>query len=225
MSMLKRIMNDQLKAAVEEIDALEHSTERTKLRIMLVNALANVGTADLDGVKTGKDSIKEDTAKEVVEHVEPEVIKPEEEVVDTENAIDAEVTEVEETTEEVEPVIALNENEEEVDVTEAYQWVQYAESEDERLGLALSITEYMCLPAYIELSELVVKNAEGEDELLRDDYNKFMLAYYLTPYEDSATGLDFVNEQIAAFTDGQDNNYAEFINNENIAAFIEYLSN
>lgn len=237
MSILKQIMNEQLNKSLKEIEALEHSVERTKLRIMLVNALANASSCDITA-KEGKEAIKETTAKtptlvepeEEIETVEAEIVSEgeEDQSIDTDEAVDMEETapiEEGETEEVTEPVITQNEEGQDVDITDAYLWVQYAEDEEARISLALRITEYMCLPAYAELSDLVVTNAEGGEELLCDTDSKFLLSYYLTPYEDSATGVDFVNEKVKEFSDGQYEDYKVFINNENIDAFVEYLAN
>jgi hypothetical protein len=85
MSKLREIMNSQLNLALEEIDALEHGAERTKLRIMLVSALANTATLEFDAPK-GKSAIKNDTAKDVAEdeisdeEIEAEEVEGEEDV-------------------------------------------------------------------------------------------------------------------------------------------------
>ena len=269
MSKLREIMNSQLNLALEEIEALEHGSERTKLRIMLIGALANTASVEFKDAPKGKDAIKENIAKDVnsveeeneqvdfeAEYTgtncsicgEPQFTSPSgitcenghggaepaaEEVVEeaVEEPVLEETTEeiVEETTEEeipmTENLVVLNEEGQEVDITDAYNSVLYAESDEDRQALALQITEYMCLPAYQTLNELVVTNAEGEEELLCDSYYKFMLAYYLTPNEDGSTGLEVVNEYVSQFTDGQCASTYEFINNDNIEAFINWLSN
>lgn len=246
MSMLKKIMNNQLKLALEEIEALEHGAERTKLRIMLVNALATTSTVDFEEAKTGKESIKENKAKKpsVVQPEEIDVIEPAGEELNKEDAVDAEITSdevdqaldateenVEETTEDEnavestdeEPKIVLNEDGQEVDITYAYAWVQYAASDEDREALALEITEYDCLEKYAELTELVVTNENGEEELLCDTQSKFLLSYYLTPYEDTENGLEFVNAKVSEFTDGQYDDVMTFVNNENIDALVEHI--
>lgn len=265
MSKLREIMNSQLNLALEEIEALEHGSERTKLRIMLIGALANTASVEFKDAPKGKDAIKEDTAKDVnpveeeseqidfeAEYTgtncsicgEPQFTSPsgitcenghggaepaaEEVVEEIAQEVVEEATEETVTEEEIpmaENLVVLNEEGQEVDITDAYNSVLYAESDEDRQALALQITEYMCLPAYQTLNELVVTNTEGEEELLCDNYYKFMLAYYLTPNEDGSTGLEVVNEYVSQFTDGQCASTYEFINNDNIEAFINWLSN
>lgn len=241
MSKLREIMNNQLNLALEEIEALEHGTERTKLRIMLIGALANTASVDFKDAPKGKEAIKEDTAKEVldaqesaeevespVEESESEYTGIESDVVVAEETV-AEETTIEETESEeipmVENLVVLNEEGQEVDITDAYNSILYAANDEDRQALALQVTEYMCLPAYQTLNELVVTNAEGEQELLADNYYKFMLAYYLTPNEDGSTGLEVIDQYVSQFTDGQCDSIYDFINNDNIEAFISWLSN
>jgi hypothetical protein len=176
MSKLREIMNSQLNLALEEIDALEHGAERTKLRIMLVSALANTASIEFDTPK-GKSAIKNDTAKdvEVEETTEGEIV--EEEVSEEPELEDGQEVSVED---------------------EGEQEDVFAEDEE---GNPINIS-----PAFYSVD-------------LSDYDQRFTVAYYMTVY-----GLDEVDQWVANFTDNVVTSAVEFLNDENVQGFLDWLA-
>ena len=63
----KEMINKQINILISEVEEISNVAERAKVRASLIEIMFNVATYDNIALDTGKESIKEDTAKEVVE--------------------------------------------------------------------------------------------------------------------------------------------------------------
>ena len=247
----RELLNKQIKLIIKELEQVEDVAERVELRIEAVQAIYNISCHDLeDIVPQGKESIKEDKAKE------PVIEEPEEEVVEEEPVIDEEP---EEELEEVsmddivnaganlEPEVAANqaveleqeeiqmeeqssnvivtdENGNEVDVTEEYNVLNPEISADFRKEYALQIKEYGTLKTYKTLSFI----EETEDEIIG---YKNLVAYWIDTCELEtmeyyinyfASNIE-VDEETGEETYIGEELHIDFLNNNNVKGFTEYV--
>lgn len=63
----KEMINKQINILISEVEEISNVAERAKVRASLIEIMFNIATYDNIALDTGKESIKEDTAKEVVE--------------------------------------------------------------------------------------------------------------------------------------------------------------
>lgn len=228
----KQIINNQLKIALSEIEAMNASGQRTELRLRLAEVLLQVADIQMvEDTNCGKDNIKQDKAKKnnkskkskeleevVVEEAKTEIQEQIETVVENiEKEMPEQVIQEEQVSEldgeEVslvsDAVIFLNEDNVEVDCTEAWNLLQENTEEELKGSLALQITEYNIVEEYKTLSEL---------SSIEDSQSKLVLAYYI-----AESGLDTINAWVEQFTDSMIKDLYEFINNENIDGFTDWL--
>ena len=78
----KKLLNEQIKIILKELEQVDDVKDRVELRIEAVEVIYNISCHDLeDIVPQGKDSIKENKAKEPIVE-EPEETVEEEPVID-----------------------------------------------------------------------------------------------------------------------------------------------
>ena len=81
----KKLLNDQIKLIVKELEQIDDIKDRVELRIEAVQVIYNISCHDLDDVvPQGKEAIKEDKAKKQVVMEEPEEEEDAEVMVDEE---------------------------------------------------------------------------------------------------------------------------------------------
>lgn len=247
----RELLNKQIKLIIKELEQVEDVAERVELRIEAVQAIYNISCHDLeDIVPQGKESIKEDKAKE------PVIEEPEEEVVEEEPVIDEEPEEeleevsmddivnaganlepemaanqaVELEQEEIQMeeqpsnIIVADENGNEVDVTEEYNVLNPEISDDFRKEYALQIKEYGTLETYKTLNFI----EETEDEIIGyknlvaywiDTCELETIEYYINYF---ASNIE-VDEETGEETYVGEELHIDFLNNNNIKGFTEYV--
>lgn len=230
---MMNLINEQINAVLEDLELMTNPYERSMVRTQLIGALSNINlTASFETVANtlpkGKDAIKKDIPKEVVQE-EPDVNEPvpvdiEQNPLDMEQPITFEETpaqeeapvqegpvevDVDPNTEEPTtegPMIVQIENEDgevvDLDITEAYNLIATEMSEEEKVELATTIAGYSLIPIYAQLSNLT------------DGDLKATLAYQM-----QQVGLDDLNEFVKDLTDGRFD-LLEFVNDDN----LEYLT-
>ena len=230
---MMNLINEQINAVLEDLELMTNPYERSMVRTQLIGALSNINlTASFDAVANtlpkGKDSIKKDIPKEVVQE-EPDVNEPvpvdiEQSPLDMEQPITFEETPAQEKTPVQEgpvevdvdpnteepttegPMVVQIENEDgevvDLDITEAYNLIATEMSEEEKVELATTIAGYSLIPIYAQLSNLT------------DGDLKATLAYQM-----QQVGLDDLNEFVKDLTDGRFD-LLEFVNDDN----LEYLT-
>lgn len=203
----KKLLNEQIKIILKELEQIDDVKDRVELRIEAVEVIYNISCHDLeDIVPQGKDSIKENKAKEPIVE-EPEETVEEEPVIDEEpveeneeeleevsmddiveagadlepevaanQAIELEQEQVADLNEESSEIIVTNEEGESIDVTEAYNLLNPEISDDFRQDYALQIVEYGTLETYKTLNFI----KETEDEIIG---YKNLVAYWIDTCE------------------------------------------
>jgi hypothetical protein len=252
----KKLLNEQIKLIIKELEMIDDVKDRLELRIEAVNVIYNISCHDIEDIMPqGKESIKENKAKQpvIVEEEpeekieeEPEVIidEPEEEPeevsmdeivgagikldpeVAAEQAVKLEQEEIDLDNDKAEENIYVqNENGEEIDVSEAFHLLNPEISEDFRKEYALQIVEYGTLETYKTLDFI----EEVDDEIIS---HKNLVAYWIDTCElDTieyyinyfASNID-VNEETGEETYIGEELHIDFLNNNNIKGFTEYVN-
>jgi hypothetical protein len=253
----KKLLNEQIKLIVKELEQIEDVKDRVELRIEAVQVIYNISSHDLDEVMPqGKESIKEEKAKEPVME-EPE---EEDEVVIEEPVIEEEEEEPEEVSMDevvaaginLEPEVAANqaveleqeeisleppcEEDDEphqivvetengpVDITEAISLLNPEIAYDFRQDYALQIMEYGTLETYKTLNFI----EETDDEIIGfknlvaywiDTCELDTIEYYINYF---ASNID-VDEETGEETYVGEELHIDFLNNNNIKGFTEYV--
>ena len=158
------MINKQMKKLISEVEEISNVADRAKIRAQLIEVMFNIATYDNMALDTGKESIKEDKAKEIIEEeidlpvdeeTEEPIVEEVEEQVEEEIQEETEVEEVEELEDpfvdaeeipfdletEVEPIIIEDEEGNQYDVTEEYNYLEDLEDEDKR-EICLQIKQY-----------------------------------------------------------------------------------
>ena len=233
-----KTINKQMKVLAKEIEGILDIGERANVRAKYIELLFNISISDaLDNnscscggnCSCGKDAIKEDIPKALKEEVEePMVDATEDEIVkemptETEEETVKE-TEVEEETVAEEVVDPLEdgeivedtivddritvelENGEVVDVTDIYNQITDPEDPDEKLEIAGYIYEYdNCVKEYNSLDNLA------------PDGSRIYLAWCIKFYP------ELVSECVSKLTEGAFDNIFDYVNNNNVEGFTQYL--
>lgn len=248
----RKLLNEQIKLIVKELEMVEDVADRVELRIEAVQAIYNISCHDLDDVMPqGKESIKENKAKEpvVVEEDEPEeVVEEQEEVVEeepeeelqevsmdevvkagvdlkpevaAEQAVNLEQEEID--LNENNPVVVVNEEGNEVDVTEEFNVLNPEISEDFRKEYALQIKEYGTLETYKTLNFI----EEVDDEIIG---YKNLVAYWIDTCE--LETMEYYVNYFASNVEVDENGeetyvgeelHIDFLNANNVKGFTEYV--
>ena len=245
----RELLNKQIKLIIKELEQVEDVAERVELRIEAVQAIYNISCHDLeDIVPQGKESIKENKAKEPIVE-EPEEVVEEEPVIDEEpeeeleevsmddivnaganlepemaanQAVELEQEEIQ--MEEPSNIIVADENGNEVDVTEEYNVLNPEISDDFRKEYALQIKEYGTLETYKTLNFI----EETEDEIIGyknlvaywiDTCELETIEYYINYF---ASNID-VDEETGEETYVGEELHIDFLNSNNIKGFTEYV--
>jgi hypothetical protein len=174
----KKLINDQLIKAGKEIDTIENVKDRAELRIKYAETLLNISLRMAEGVavvKTGKDSIKEDTAKTqvVIEETNYEDITVEEVINKKESltAKEASKAAMKLEVEEFNPDETEVAEEDEV-VEEVVDTVEIQEEEfDEETIPEDVIEETPQEDEPTEPSQIIVQTEEGDDIDVTEVYN------------------------------------------------------
>ena len=247
------LLNKQIKLIIKELEQVEDVAERVELRIEAVQAIYNISCHDLeDIVPQGKESIKEEKAKEPIIEEPEEVVEEEEPVID-EEPVEEEEEELEEVSmddivnaganlepevaanqaveleqeeiqmEEPSNIIVTDENGNEVDVTEEYNVLNPEISDDFRKEYALQIKEYGTLETYKTLNFI----EETEDEIIG---YKNLVAYWIDTCE--LETMEYYVNYFASNIDVDENGeetyvgeelHIDFLNSNNVKGFTEYV--
>ena len=150
----KKLLNEQIKLIIKELEMVEDVKDRVELRIDAVQVIYNISNHDLDEIMPqGKESIKENKAKEPVveepeEEEESEVIideEPEEEVVEEDEPEEVSMDELVEAGADLDPAVAAE---------------QAVELEQEEVQLDEE-----------EPSNIVVQDEEGNEIDVTEEFN------------------------------------------------------
>lgn len=171
----KKLINDQLIKAGKEIDTIENVKDRAELRIKYAETLLNISLRMAEGVavvKTGKDSIKEDTAKTqvVIEETNYEDITVEEVINKKESltAKEASKAAMKLEVEEFNPDETEVAEEDEV-VEEVVDTVEIQEEEFDEETIPEDVIEQTSQED--ESSQIIVQTEEGEEIDVTEVYN------------------------------------------------------
>ena len=181
----------------------------------------NIATYDNITLDTGKESIKEDTAKEVVEEevdFTPEDV--EEQPEDVKEALDElaegepesdpfdDAEEIPFNIEQTEPEkVTVEDDEGNVfDITEEYNYLGDDLEDEDKREICLQIKEYDSFEDYKLL------------DMLPNGYSRSIIALTMT-----ALGTDVVDQAVEAFNDGHYENLFKFLNANNCDEFAQYL--
>lgn len=248
----KKLLNDQIKLIVKELEQVDDIADRVELRIKAVQAIYNISCHDLeDIVPQGKDSIRETKAKEpIIEEPVEDVEKAEEveEIIVEENEPkEVSIDDIVSAGADLEPEVAANqaveleqeeldaldepfqiivrtEDGENIDVTEEYNVLNPEISDDFRREYALQIKEYGTLETYKTLSFI----EESDDEIIGyknlvaywiDTCELDTIEYYINYF---ASNIE-IDEETGEETYVSDELHLDFLNNNNIKGFTEYV--
>lgn len=236
-----KTINKQMKLLAKEIEGILDIGERANARAKYIELLFNISISDaLDNNNScscggncscGKDAIKEDIpkalkeeVKEVEEVEEPMVDTTEEEVVKempTETTEDEPAEGYKEADEPADPledgeivedtvvddrITVELESGEVVDVTDIYNQITDPEDPDEKLEIAGYIYEYdNCVKEYNSLDNL------------SPDGSRIYLAWCIKFYP------ELVSECVSKLTEGAFDNIFDYVNNNNVEGFTQYL--
>ena len=140
------MINKQMKKLISEVEEISNVADRAKIRAQLIEVMFNIATYDNMALDTGKESIKEDKAKEIIEEeidlpvdeeTEEPIVEEVEEEIKEQSEEETEVEEVEELEDpfvdaeeipfdletEVEPIVIEDEEGNQYDVTEEYNYL------------------------------------------------------------------------------------------------------
>lgn len=249
----RKLLNEQIKLIIKELEMVEDVADRVELRIEAVQAIYNISCHDLDDVMPqGKESIKENKAKEPIvveeEPEEEEVVEEQEEVVEeeqeeelqevsmdevvkagvdlkpevaAEQAVNLEQEEID--LDENNPVVVVNEEGNEIDVTEEFNVLNPEISEDFRKEYALQIKEYGTLETYKTLNFI----EEVDDEIIG---YKNLVAYWIDTCE--LETMEYYVNYFASNVEVDENGeetyvgeelHIDFLNANNVKGFTEYV--
>lgn len=217
----KEMINKQINILISEVEEISNVAERAKVRASLIEIMFNIATYDNIALDTGKESIKEDTAKEVVEEeidFTPEDV--EEQPEDVEEALD-ELAEGEPENDpfddaeeipfnleqtEAEKVTVEDDEGNVFDITEEYNYLGDDLEDEDKREICLQIKEYDSFEDYKLLN------------MLPNGYSRSIIALTMT-----ALGTDVVDQAVEAFNDGHYENLFKFLNANNCDEFAQYL--
>ena len=224
----KEMINKQINILISEVEEISNVAERAKVRASLIEIMFNVATYDNIALDTGKESIKEDTAKEVVEEeidftpedVEEQPEDVEEQPEDVEEALDElaegependpfdDAEEIPFNLEQTEPEkVTVEDDEGNVfDITEEYNYLGDDLEDEDKREICLQIKEYDSFEDYKLL------------DMLPNGYSRSIIALTMT-----ALGTDVVDQAVEAFNDGHYENLFKFLNANNCDEFAQYL--
>lgn len=217
----KEMINKQINILISEVEEISNVAERAKVRASLIEIMFNVATYDNISLDTGKESIKEDTAKEVVEEeidFTPEDV--EEQPEDVKEAVDElaegepesdpfdDAEEIPFNLEQTEPEkVTVEDDEGNVfDITEEYNYLGDDLEDEDKREICLQIKEYDSFEDYKLL------------DMLPNGYSRSIIALTMT-----ALGTDVVDQAVEAFNDGHYENLFKFLNANNCDEFAQYL--
>ena len=231
------MINKQMKKLISEVEEISNVADRAKVRAKLIEVMFNIATCDIMSLDTGKDAIREDKAKEIIEEeidlqVNEEIDEP---IVDeTDEEVEAKIDveageEVEEETEEVEEVV----DDPFVDAEEIPFDLENAEPaepvviEDEE-GNEYDVTEEYNYLEDLEDEDkreicLQIKQYDSFEDyklltMLPHGYSRSIIALTMT-----ALGTDTVDQAVETFNDGHYVNMFKFLNTNNCDEFAQYL--
>lgn len=217
----KEMINKQINILISEVEEISNVAERAKVRASLIEIMFNIATYDNITLDTGKESIKEDTAKEVVEEemdFTPEDV--EEQPEDVKEALDElaegepesdpfdDAEEIPFNLEQTEPEkVTVEDDEGNVfDITEEYNYLGDDLEDEDKREICLQIKEYDSFEDYKLL------------DMLPNGYSRSIIALTMT-----ALGTDVVDQAVEAFNDGHYENLFKFLNANNCDEFAQYL--
>lgn len=217
----KEMINKQINILISEVEEISNVAERAKVRASLIEIMFNIATYDNIALDTGKESIKEDTAKEVVEEeidFTPEDV--EEQPEDVKEALDElaegepesdpfdDAEEIPFNLEQTEPEkVTVEDDEGNVfDITEEYNYLGDDLEDEDKREICLQIKEYDSFEDYKLL------------DMLPNGYSRSIIALTMT-----ALGTDVVDQAVEAFNDGHYENLFKFLNANNCDEFAQYL--
>lgn len=217
----KEMINKQINILISEVEEISNVAERAKVRASLIEIMFNIATYDNITLDTGKESIKEDTAKEVVEEeidFTPEDV--EEQPEDVKEALDElaegepesdpfdDAEEIPFNIEQIEPEkVTVEDDEGNVfDITEEYNYLGDDLEDEDKREICLQIKEYDSFEDYKLL------------DMLPNGYSRSIIALTMT-----ALGTDVVDQAVEAFNDGHYENLFKFLNANNCDEFAQYL--
>lgn len=217
----KEMINKQINILISEVEEISNVAERAKVRASLIEIMFNIATYDNITLDTGKESIKEDTAKEVVEEeidFTPEDV--EEQPEDVKEALDElaegepesdpfdDAEEIPFNIEQTEPEkVTVEDDEGNVfDITEGYNYLGDDLEDEDKREICLQIKEYDSFEDYKLL------------DMLPNGYSRSIIALTMT-----ALGTDVVDQAVEAFNDGHYENLFKFLNANNCDEFAQYL--
>lgn len=217
----KEMINKQINILISEVEEISNVAERAKVRASLIEIMFNIATYDNITLDTGKESIKEDTAKEVVEEemdFTPEDV--EEQPEDVKEALDElaegepesdpfdDAEEIPFNIEQTEPEkVTVEDDEGNVfDITEEYNYLGDDLEDEDKREICLQIKEYDSFEDYKLL------------DMLPNSYSRSIIALTMT-----ALGTDVVDQAVEAFNDGHYENLFKFLNANNCDEFAQYL--
>ena len=215
----KEMINKQINILISEVEEISNVAERAKVRASLIEIMFNVATYDNIALDTGKESIKEDTAKEVVEEeidFTPEDV--EEQPEDVKEALDElaegependpfdDAEEIPFNLEQTEPEkVTVEDDEGNVfDITEEYNYLGDDLEDEDKREICLQIKEYDSFEDYKLL------------DMLPNGYSRSIIALTMT-----ALGTDVVDQAVEAFNDGHYENLFKFLNANNCDEFAQ----
>lgn len=210
----KEMINKQINILISEVEEISNVAERAKVRASLIEIMFNVATYDNIALDTGKESIKEDTAKEVVEEeidFTPEDVKEAlDELAEGEPESDPfdDAEEIPFNLEQTEPEkVTVEDDEGNVfDITEEYNYLGDDLEDEDKREICLQIKEYDSFEDYKLL------------DMLPNGYSRSIIALTMT-----ALGTDVVDQAVEAFNDGHYENLFKFLNANNCDEFAQYL--
>ena len=206
------MINKQMKKLLSEVEEISNVSERAKVRASLIGLMFDIATYDNMTLDTGKEAIKEDKAKEVIEEEidlsvdEPIVEESEEQT--TEEVVEDPFEDAEEIPFDLEPPEKVTAEDDEgnvYDITEEYNYLEDLADEDKR-EICLQIKQYNSFEDYKLL------------DMLPHGYSRSIIALTMT-----ALGTDAVDQAVEAFNDGHYVNLFKFINANNCDEFAQYL--
>lgn len=206
------MINKQMKKLLSEVEEISNVSERAKVRASLIGLMFDIATYDNMTLDTGKEAIKEDKAKEVIEEEidlsvdEPIVEESEEQT--TEEVVEDPFEDAEEIPFDLEPPEKVTAEDDEgnvYDITEEYNYLEDLTDEDKR-EICLQIKQYDSFEDYKLL------------DMLPHGYSRSIIALTMT-----ALGTDAVDQAVEAFNDGHYVNLFKFINANNCDEFAQYL--
>lgn len=206
------MINKQMKKLLSEVEEISNVAERAKVRASLIGLMFDIATCDNMALDTGKEAIKEDKAKGVIEEEidlsadEPIVEESEEET--TEELVEDPFEDAEEIPFDLEPPEKVTAEDDEgnvYDITEEYNYLEDLADEDKR-EICLQIKQYDSFEDYKLL------------DMIPHGYSRSIIALTMT-----ALGTDAVDQAVEAFNDGHYVNLFKFINANNCDEFAQYL--